>query len=119
MTTDTRKPPTVRGILRSASIRQVVGTGLLLAALSQGRSDAAQSDILNGYVHASWTTEHGLPTSAITAITQDQHGYLWLGSFAGLIRFDGERFVHWNAIGTPALPESLVHAVAASRDGSV
>jgi ligand-binding sensor domain-containing protein len=63
--------------------------------------------------------QHGLPTSAITAIAQDADGYLWLGSFAGLIRFDGVRFVRWSTIGSPALPESLIHVLTAARDGSL
>src|SRR5687767_7575336 len=71
------------------------------------------------YVHASWTMQHGLPTSAITALAQDADGYLWLGSFAGLIRFDGVRFVHWSTIGSPSLPESLIHALTVARDGSL
>jgi signal transduction histidine kinase/sugar lactone lactonase YvrE len=63
--------------------------------------------------------QHGLPTSAITAIAQDAAGYLWLGSFAGLIRFDGVRFVQWSAIGTPSLPESMIHALTVAGDGSL
>ena len=89
----------------------------LLACTAVGAS--AQRPTTVGYVHASWTTQHGLPTSAITAIAQDAEGYLWLGSFAGLIRFDGARFVHWRSIGTPALPESLIHALTVASDGSL
>lgn len=96
----------------------LVGLSIAMLALVGGETIAADRPTTR-YVHASWTTQHGLPTSAITAITQDAEGYLWLGSFAGLIRFDGARFVQWTAIGTSPLPESLIHALAASSDGTL
>ncbi len=39
-----------------------------------------------------WSTDEGLPQSSITAIQQTRDGYLWLGTFGGLTRFDGVRF---------------------------
>jgi len=40
-----------------------------------------------------YTTEHGLPQSQITALLQDQRGYLWIGTRAGLCRYDGQNFI--------------------------
>jgi signal transduction histidine kinase/ligand-binding sensor domain-containing protein len=40
----------------------------------------------------SWTNETGLPGNAVTSIVQTPDGYLWFGTFAGLVRFDGVRF---------------------------
>jgi signal transduction histidine kinase/ligand-binding sensor domain-containing protein len=45
------------------------------------------------YLRTSWHTEDGLPDGNITAIAQTPDGYLWLGTFRGLARFDGARFV--------------------------
>jgi signal transduction histidine kinase/ligand-binding sensor domain-containing protein len=39
-----------------------------------------------------WTTEHGLPQNSVNAIIQAPDGYLWIGTFGGLARFDGTRF---------------------------
>jgi signal transduction histidine kinase/ligand-binding sensor domain-containing protein len=44
------------------------------------------------YLRTSWHTEDGLPDGNITAIAQTPDGYLWLGTFRGLARFDGARF---------------------------
>jgi len=41
----------------------------------------------------SWQREQGLPHNAIHAMTQSRNGYLWLGTDAGVVRFDGVRFV--------------------------
>ena len=37
-------------------------------------------------------TEQGLPQNSVNALVQDHDGYLWIGTFGGLARFDGERF---------------------------
>lgn len=39
-----------------------------------------------------WTTEDGLPQNSVTAIAQAPEGYLWIGTFGGLARFDGASF---------------------------
>lgn len=40
----------------------------------------------------SFTNENGLTSSTIQAMVQDQDGCLWLASWGGLYRFDGEHF---------------------------
>jgi signal transduction histidine kinase/ligand-binding sensor domain-containing protein len=40
-----------------------------------------------------WDTKNGLPSSTVTAIAQTSDGYLWVGTYNGLARFDGARFV--------------------------
>jgi len=37
--------------------------------------------------------EQGLKSLSVRCLTQDRLGFLWLGTFSGLIRFDGEHFV--------------------------
>ena len=51
---------------------------------------------LNDFVRKNWTTTDGLPGMTITAIMQDKKGYIWLGSYDGLVRFDGIDFVSFN-----------------------
>jgi signal transduction histidine kinase/ligand-binding sensor domain-containing protein len=74
---------------------------------------------LSRYARASWTETDGLPSSLIWAITQDRDGYLWLGTGAGVIRFDGVRFVRWNDLGHPPLVPGTVFSLLAARDGSL
>jgi signal transduction histidine kinase/ligand-binding sensor domain-containing protein len=40
-----------------------------------------------------WTTVNGLPQNSVNAIAQTPDGYVWVGTFGGLARFDGLRFV--------------------------
>src|SRR6266566_4423320 len=39
-----------------------------------------------------WTTVDGLPQNSVNAIEQTPDGYIWVGTFGGLARFDGLRF---------------------------
>lgn len=71
------------------------------------------------HVMAAWTEETGLPPGEVLSIAQDLDGYLWLGTSAGLVRFDGARFVPWGSRGEPALPARNVPALVGSRDGSL
>lgn len=63
------------------------------------------------YRRASWNEKDGLPSSRIAAITQDHAGYLWLGTDAGLFRFDGVRFLSWEALGRAPLPNNMIRAL--------
>jgi hypothetical protein len=40
-----------------------------------------------------WQREQGLPQNFVRALAQTTDGYLWVGSDAGVSRFDGARFV--------------------------
>src|SRR4029077_17535226 len=51
-----------------------------------------------------WDTEdNNLPNSTVTAIAQTPDGYLWIGTYDGLARFDGFRFVTYEPVNTPEL----------------
>ena len=39
-----------------------------------------------------WTRQTGLPSDKVNSVTQTKDGYLWLGTQAGLVRFDGREF---------------------------
>lgn len=47
---------------------------------------------LANYVSHSWTTNNGLPSNIITSITQDNRGYIYFGTYVGLVRFNGSEF---------------------------
>ena len=39
-----------------------------------------------------WNSADGLSSNSVRAISQDQQGYLWIGTLYGLNRFDGHHF---------------------------
>ena len=105
--------------LLEQGFRRCLGFALIVAFGVAAPVRAVGPDVLNRYSRLSWTERDGLPAAEIRAIAQDRNGYLWIGTSAGLVRFDGVRFVHWDALGGPALPSASVNVLCASRDGSL
>jgi ligand-binding sensor domain-containing protein/signal transduction histidine kinase/DNA-binding response OmpR family regulator len=64
-----------------------------------------------------WNMESGLPGNAVTAISQTQDGYLWLGTQDGLVRFDGVNFENFNSSNTLGLRGSVIRALFRDREG--
>ncbi len=57
---------------------------------------SVDQSFLNDFVNRNWTTADGLPGMTITAIVQDKKGYIYIGTYDGLVRFDGVEFVTFN-----------------------
>ena len=45
-----------------------------------------------GYLATLYNNRTGLPTSEANAIAQTEEGFIWIGSYSGLIRYDGNTF---------------------------
>src|SRR5438093_799992 len=66
-----------------------------------------------------WLTRDGLPQNSVRALVQTRDGYLWLGTWGGLARFDGVRFAVFSGANTPALRDSRITALLEDADGSL
>lgn len=74
---------------------------------------------ISQFTHTSWSAKDGIP-GPVQAIAQTPDGYLWLGTRAGLYRFDGLRFISWEAArGGDPLPQSSIMSLFTARDGSL
>ncbi|MFT7028728.1 MAG: signal transduction histidine kinase/ligand-binding sensor domain-containing protein [Marinoscillum sp.] len=52
---------------------------------------------ISQYVLQSWNTEHGMTSESTNDLLQSQDGYIWIGTYTGLHRFDGQNFKIFNA----------------------
>ena len=50
-----------------------------------------------GFSAILYNNPNGLPTSEANAITETSEGFIWLGSYAGLIRYDGNTFERFDS----------------------
>ena len=101
--------------------RSLFAALVVLAVVSGVPAPAAAVDlrnVLSDYTLTSWSRKDGL-TGPVWTIAQDANGFLWLGTDDGLIRFDGVRFVSWEALGGSALPHLTVRALRVTGDGSL
>ena len=63
-----------------------------------------------------WGTADGLPGSQVNAIAQDDDGSLWIGTLAGLVRFDGVSFEVFDE-GHGGLPSNRISVVERGSNG--
>ncbi len=99
-------------VLRRARLLAMV---LLLANLCHAIDPHRK---MSQYVRQHWGIEQGIPRGSIYTITQTTDGYLWIGSEAGLLRFDGFNFRQMRDPSGSATFTSVMGLVA-DRDGSL
>lgn len=84
--------------------------------LIMGLRLSAQTD----YSVIHYTTENGLPSNGIKGVAFDNtSGYLWIGSEAGIIRFNGTQFKVFNNENTPGLANNRLDFMERSIDGRI
>ncbi len=67
------------------------------------------------YVHDVWQAPRSLPQNSVSAIVQTRDGYLWLGTVAGLVRFDGVRSLVFDKSNTPTLVNHRITSLMEDR----
>ena len=91
---------------------------LFLLLLRQGYS---HNDIpkLQDYTIEVWSTDQGLPSNNLIRIDQDRKGFLWITSYNGLIRFDGNTFDIYNSEALPELKSNGFSFIAKARNNGM
>jgi ligand-binding sensor domain-containing protein len=72
--------------------------------------------LISQFTHTAWSAQDGIPVP-VRAIAQTRDGYLWLGTEAGLYRFDGLHFLAWEPVFGEHLLSDSILALYAARDG--
>jgi PAS domain S-box-containing protein len=106
----------VRMKLPAHRLAVVVSSGLLISLMvipAHAQSHPTQ------YVVKVWGTEEGLPQNSVTAMLQDRKGYLWMGTFGGLARFDSVRFRVFASADTPGISSGRILSLFESRSGEL
>ncbi len=114
------KPPSP-GLTRfgAKAVVCALGVAALLAASTRSALALEPSTPLANYARQSWVMENGLPQNTIHALAQTQDGFVWLGTEAGLVRFDGVAFQVFDRASTPSLPGSDIRCLLAAPDGAL
>jgi len=71
------------------------------------------------YIRTSFTVEDGLSSNVVNAIVQTRSGFLWIGTDAGLDRFNGRHFTPIYFRGPRTTPQGIVSALAEGPDGDL
>ena len=73
---------------------------------------------MSQFTHTAWSAKDGIP-GPVRAIAQTPDGYLWLGTEAGLYRFDGLRFLAYEPGSGKHSHGPAVLSLCVARDGSL
>src|SRR5436190_12498669 len=105
------RPGTIRVLAAAVAIALFAGLRSA-AALDSARS-------ISQYTHDKWNTEQSLPQNTVYSIVQTRDGYLWLGTWEGVSRFDGARFVTIDSGNTPALGSNIIQVLMEDHSGDL
>lgn len=89
---------------------------LLLAVWVQPARALDPDKAFRHYVRGNWSIQQGLPQISAISVSQDRAGYIWVGTQAGLARFDGVRFTTYTPETEANVPGIWVRALMPARD---
>jgi signal transduction histidine kinase/ligand-binding sensor domain-containing protein len=101
---------------RCAAKKLLCRFALTFAMVAVGFFSAAAAP---NYFMRTWQVEQGLPQNKVTAVVQTRDGYLWVGTYNGLARFDGVRFAVFDDNNTPELHSSRITSLFEAADGTL
>lgn len=110
MTPPAPRPPTTWKPYFTCFVLVVLALAGKAVALDPGKA-------FHHCVRNAWSIEEGLPQISVLAIAQDRQGYVWVGTQAGLARFDGIRFTAYRPESSPGLPGQWIRDLRAGPDG--
>jgi diguanylate cyclase (GGDEF)-like protein len=64
-----------------------------------------------------WNSADGLSSNSVRAISQDQSGYLWVGTLYGLNRFDGHHFTQFSTKTSRQLASNSINKLLLDQQG--
>ncbi len=80
---------------------------------------AVPTYLAGNYVLRRWQVEDGLPQNTITSVLQTRDGFIWIGSYNGLARFDGASFLVFDRNNASRLHPGGVSCLFEDRAGTL
>jgi len=74
---------------------------------------------LSRQAHHTWRSEDGLLQDTVSALLESRDGFLWIGTGAGLVRFDGATFEPYSRLNVPTFEHNAIQCLAEGVDGSL
>jgi signal transduction histidine kinase/ligand-binding sensor domain-containing protein/CheY-like chemotaxis protein len=98
--------------------------GLLAAGVAAAASSAAQNLPVHlpagaPFVAQAWHTRNGLPQNSVADVLQTRDGFVWVGTFGGLCRFDGTTWTVHDTAAQARLGNNRVLSLWEDHDGTL
>lgn len=72
---------------------------------------------LSQYIIDNWATAEGLPSKTLTTVLQTKDGYLWIGTYNGLLQFDGAKFKTYTKEQFPVFKTNSFTEITENKEG--
>src|SRR5262245_34257200 len=102
----------LRSVVRTLAVSLLVALACSCAAALDSDRTIAQ------FAHTVWGPKDGAP-SVVKVLAQSADGYVWMGSFDGLYRFDGVVFEHYQPQSGGPFPAQEVSSLLALPNGDL
>jgi len=109
--------PRLRGRLRTLPALLAILAGCGFGAPDAPAADEAHPE--HKYAIATFGVEAGLPHNSASVLLQTRDGYLWIGTEAGLARFDGMQISVYRTATHPGLAHNLIRCLFQDRSGTL
>ena len=106
-------------VMKARLVPQTILGFVLVVLVCSDVAGLNPSRKISQYGHNMWRIQDGYLPAPPEAIAQTGDGYLWIGTDAGLVRFDGVRFVSWASLRREKLPSDQILYLLAASDGSL
>lgn len=101
------------------AIKKVINHILLFFFLGFNSAFGQAFQPLKDYVIEVWSADEGLPSNNLRHIAKDSRGFLWISTFNGVVRFDGNKFKTFDTNNIPVITTSAFYSVTTLKDGSM
>lgn len=88
---------------------------LILISIHPASSQAFWEEKETSFVTTVYNDQNGLPTGEANTILQTDDGYIWIGSYGGLIKYDGTTFRNYSLEGV--INSSSIRSLYEDRQG--
>ena len=92
------------------SYKVIIKSLILLTVIFCNQTISSQS-----FDFKSFDSDMGLPQNFIYCLSQDNNGYLWIGTGEGLVRYDGHKFITYTV--NDSLASDFIYSCFVDKDG--
>ncbi len=104
--------------LKNHLLKYILLLGLLFM-INLSTYSNSDNKIASLYSTRNWTTDNGLPSSAILDIHQSKTGYIWLLTYNGLLRYDGVEFYRFDKNHPGYFNTNNIFAITETPDSTI
>jgi ligand-binding sensor domain-containing protein len=116
---DPQQPGALLMFTKFRKYKAAIGFSIVLALVTKSARAVDPKQPATSYLRNTFTVEDGLSSNVVNAILQTRNGFLWIGTDAGLNRFNGRHFTPIYFRGSESTPQGIVSTLAEGPDGDL